>query len=216
MSSSCGDSCSSSVPVIDQRYRRVLIIALVLNLLMFIVEFLAGSSANSSALLADALDFLGDAANYGISLFVLGYALTWRARASLIKGLTMAGFGTWVLYVTISRLLIGEVPEASTMGVVGFLALITNVGVALMLYRYRTGDSNMESVWICSRNDAISNIAVMIAAFAVWKTASFWPDAIVALIMAGLALTGAYRITRSALKELSVDAINNRAASEKS
>lgn len=204
MSSSCGDSCSSSAPVIDQRYRRVLIIALVLNLLMFIVEFSAGSSANSSALLADALDFLGDAANYGISLFVLGHALTWRARASLIKGLTMASFGAWVLYVTISRLLVGEVPEASTMGVVGFLALITNVGVALMLYRYRSGDSNMESVWICSRNDAIGNIAVMIAAFAVWQTASFWPDVIVALIMAGLALTGAYRIIRSALNELSV------------
>jgi len=203
MSDSCGDSCSSKVPVVDARYRRVLIVALLVNLAMFGVEIMAGSAAGSSSLLADALDFLGDAANYGISLYVLGHAMVWRARAALLKGLTMGLFGIWVLYSTIERLLAGHVPEASTMGIVGLLALLANVGVALMLYRYRTGDSNMQSVWICSRNDAIGNIAVMCAAGGVWLTASAWPDVVVALGMAVLAISGAIQIIRAALQELS-------------
>lgn len=202
MSDSCGDSCGSQKPVIDARYRRVLIVALLVNLAMFVVEIMAGSAAGSSALLADALDFLGDAANYGISLYVLGHALVWRARASLLKGATMGVFGLWVLYSTVERLLAGQVPEASTMGVVGFLALLSNVGVALMLYHYRTGDSNMQSVWICSRNDAIGNIAVMCAAGGVWLTASAWPDVAVALGMAMLAISGSIQIVRAALHEL--------------
>lgn len=204
MSDSCGDSCASQskVPVVDTRYRRVLVVALLINLAMFIVEIIAGSAAGSSALLADALDFLGDAANYGISLYVLGHAMVWRARASLLKGLTMGLFGIWVLYSTIERLLAGHVPEASTMGIVGLLALLANVGVALMLYRYRTGDSNMQSVWICSRNDAIGNIAVMCAAWGVWLTASAWPDVVVALCMAILAISGSVQIMRAALREL--------------
>lgn len=202
MSDSCGDSCGSQKPVIDARYRRVLIVALLVNLAMFVVEIMAGSAAGSSALLADALDFLGDAANYGISLYVLGHALVWRARASLLKGATMGVFGLWVLYSTVERLLAGQVPEASTMGVVGFLALLSNVGVALMLYHYRTGDSNMQSVWICSRNDAIGNIAVMCAAGGVWLTASAWPDVVVALGMAVLAISGSIQIARAALHEL--------------
>ena len=202
MSDSCGHSCSSDKPVVDARYRRVLIVALLANLAMFIVEVMAGSAAGSSALLADALDFLGDAANYGISLYVLGHALVWRARAALLKGATMGMFGLWVLYSTVERLLAGHVPEASTMGIVGFLALLANVGVALLLYRYRTGDSNMRSVWICSRNDAIGNIAVMCAAAGVWLTASAWPDVLVAMAMAVLAITGARQIVRAAWHEL--------------
>lgn len=202
MSDSCGDSCASKVPVVDPQYRRILVIALLVNLVMFIIEIMAGSAAGSSALLADALDFLGDAANYGISLYVLGHALVWRARASLLKGATMGVFGLWVLYSTVERLLAGQVPEASTMGIVGLLALLSNVGVALMLYRYRTGDSNMQSVWICSRNDAIGNIAVMCAAGGVWLTASAWPDVVVALGMAVLAISGATQIIRAALHEL--------------
>lgn len=202
MSDSCGGSCSSQRPVVDARYRRVLIVALLVNLAMFIVEIMAGSAAGSSALLADALDFLGDAANYGISLYVLGHALVWRARASLLKGATMGVFGLWVLYSTVERLLAGQVPEASTMGVVGFLALLSNVGVAWMLFHYRTGDSNMQSVWICSRNDAIGNIAVMCAAGGVWLTASAWPDVVVALGMAMLAISGSVQIVRAALHEL--------------
>jgi len=202
MSDNCGDSCASKVPVVDPQYRRILVIALLVNLAMFIVELIAGSAAGSSALLADALDFLGDAANYGISLYVLGHALVWRARASLLKGATMGVFGLWVLYATVERLLAGQVPEASTMGVVGFLALLSNVGVAWMLFHYRTGDSNMQSVWICSRNDAIGNIAVMCAAGGVWLTASVWPDVVVALGMAMLAISGSVQIVRAALHEL--------------
>lgn len=202
MSDSCGHSCSGDKPVVDARYRRVLIVALLVNLTMFVVEIMAGSMAGSSSLLADALDFLGDAANYGISLYVLGHALVWRARSALLKGLTMAVFGIWVFYSTIERLLAGHVPEAGTMGIVGLLALLANVGVALMLYRYRTGDSNMRSVWICSRNDAIGNIAVMCAAWGVWLTASAWPDVAVALGMAVLAISGAIQIIRAALHEL--------------
>lgn len=200
--SCCGSSCASQKPVADARYRRILIIALLVNLAMFIVEVVAGSAAGSSSLLADALDFLGDAANYGISLYVLGHALVWRARAALLKGMTMAAFGLWVMITTLYGVMQGGVPEAETMGVVSVLALLTNVGVALLLYRYRTGDSNMESVWLCSRNDAIGNIAVMFAAVGVWATASNWPDAVVAFAMACLALSAAVRVISRALQEL--------------
>ncbi len=207
MSDSCGHSCASDKPVVDARYRRILIIALLVNLAMFIVEIMAGSAASSSALLADALDFLGDAANYGISLYVLGHALVWRARAALLKGLTMAAFGLWVMISTLQSVLQGSVPEAETMGLVSALALLANVGVALLLYRYRTGDSNMASVWLCSRNDAIGNIAVMFAAVGVWVTASHWPDAIVAFAMAYLALSAAVQVISRALKELRAESV---------
>jgi len=202
MSDCCNDTCTSKEVVTDLRYRKVLIVALIVNLAMFIVEIIAGSAAGSSALFADSLDFLGDAANYGISLYVLGHTMAWRSRASLLKGLTMGLFGLWILYATTNRLLSGLVPEPTTMGLVGFLALLSNLGVALMLYRYRIGDSNMQSVWICSRNDAIGNIAVMGAAGAVWFTVSAWPDVIVAFVMAALAISGAIQISRAALLEL--------------
>lgn len=202
MSDHCHGSCSSQAPVADAGYRRVLVLALLINAAMFVIEVVAGSAAGSKALLADALDFMGDAANYAISLYVLDRSLVWRARASLLKGLTMAGFGVWVLLVTVTGLMRGHVPEAATMGAVGLLALAANVGVALMLFRHRSGDSNRESVWICSRNDAIGNVAVVLAAIAVWFSGSHWPDVLVALVMATLALTGAARILRSAFGEL--------------
>lgn len=202
MSDHCHGSCSSQAPVADAGYRRVLVLALLINAAMFVIEVVAGSAAGSKALLADALDFMGDAANYAISLYVLDRSLVWRARASLLKGLTMAGFGVWVLLVTVTGLMRGDVPEAATMGAVGLLALAANVGVALMLFRHRSGDSNRESVWICSRNDAIGNVAVVLAAIAVWFSGSHWPDVLVALVMATLALTGAARILRSAFGEL--------------
>lgn len=202
MSDHCHGSCSSQAPVADAGYRRVLVLALLINAAMFVIEVVAGSAAGSKALLADALDFMGDAANYAISLYVLDRSLAWRARASLLKGLTMAGFGVWVLLVTVTGLMRGDVPEAATMGAVGLLALAANVGVALMLFRHRSGDSNRESVWICSRNDAIGNVAVVLAAIAVWFSGSHWPDVLVALVMATLALTGAARILRSAFGEL--------------
>lgn len=199
------DVCASKKPVIDPVYRRVLVIALIVNALMFSVEVVAGSAAGSNALLADALDFLGDAANYGISLYVLGQLLVWRARAALLKGITMGLFGLWVLGKTTYAVWAGVPPEAFTMGVVGALALAANVFVALLLYRYRTGDSNMQSVWICSRNDAIGNVAVMLAALGVGITGSAWPDLAVAFGMAALALTGAAQVIRQARQELQAE-----------
>jgi Co/Zn/Cd efflux system component len=183
-------------------YRRILWIALAINLAMFAIEIGAGLSAQSASLLADSLDFLGDAANYGIALFVLGMALQWRARAALIKAASMGLFGLWVAGTTIQHALAGTVPEAPVMGAVGGLALLANLGVAVLLYRWRDGDSNMRSVWICTRNDAIGNLAVLAAAVGVLGSGSGWPDYIVAAIMSGLALTGAVQVTRQALSEL--------------
>jgi Co/Zn/Cd efflux system component len=183
-------------------YRRILWIALAVNLAMFAVEIGAGLAAQSVSLLADSLDFLGDAANYGISLFVLGMALQWRARASLIKAASMGAFGLWIAGTTFQHALAGTVPEAPVMGVVGALALAANLGVAVLLYRWRDGDSNMRSVWICTRNDAIGNLAVLAAAAGVLGSGTGWPDYIVAAIMSGLALTGAFQVTRQALAEL--------------
>lgn len=183
-------------------YKRILWIALAVNLAMFVVEIGAGLAASSVSLLADSLDFLGDAGNYGISLFVLGMAIQWRARASLLKAASMGAFGLWVAFTTINHALAGTVPEAPVMGVVGALALAANFGVALLLYRWRDGDSNMRSVWICTRNDAIGNVAVLVAAAGVFGSGTGWPDYLVAAIMSGLALVGAFQVTRQAIAEL--------------
>ena len=183
-------------------YRRVLWVALAVNAAMFGVEVVAGLGAQSVSLLADAVDFLGDAANYGVSLFVLGLALQWRARAALLKALSMAAFGLGVLVVTGSHVLAGTVPDAPTMGVVGTLALLANLGVAALLYRYRDGDSNMVSVWLCTRNDAIGNLAVMAAALGVFGSGHGWPDFLVGGVMAVLALSSSVRVLRQALGEL--------------
>lgn len=191
-------SAAAASPV----YRRILWVALAVNLTMFVVEIGAGLAAQSASLLADSLDFLGDAGNYGISLFVLGMALHWRACASLVKAASMAAFGVWVAFTTINHAMAGTVPEAPVMGVVGALALAANFGVALLLYRWRDGDSNMRSVWICTRNDAIGNLAVLAAALGVFGSGSGWPDYLVAAIMSGLALVGAFQVTRAAIAEL--------------
>jgi Co/Zn/Cd efflux system component len=183
-------------------YRRILWAALAVNLAMFAIEVGAGLAARSTSLLADSLDFLGDGANYGVSLFVLSMALQWRARASLLKAATMGLFGLWVAGTTVQHALAGTVPAAPVMGVVGTLALAANLAVAALLYRWREGDSNMRSVWICTRNDAIGNLAVLAAAVGVFSLGTGWPDYIVAAIMSGLALTGAFQVTRQALAEL--------------
>jgi cation diffusion facilitator family transporter len=177
-------------------------IALILNGGMFVVELGAGMMAGSTALLADSADFLGDAANYGIALIVLPLALAWRARAAMLKGVTMGLFGLWVTYETINHILHGTVPEPATMGVVGVAALIVNVAVALMLFRFRSGDSNMRAVWICSRNDALGNLAVLLAASGVFATGTPWPDITVATLMAGLALWGSAQVIASARADL--------------
>ena len=198
----CEDACGSSKVLNEPLWRRALWAALVINAGMFCVEMLAGSAADSRALQADALDFLGDAANYAISLLVAGMALTWRSRAAFAKGLTLAALGGWVLVTAARSALIGASPEPETMGVVGFAALAANASVALMLYRFRTGDANMRSVWICSRNDAVGNIAVMAAALGVFGTGSAWPDLVVAAILASLGISGGVQIVRHAASEL--------------
>jgi Co/Zn/Cd efflux system component len=169
---------------------------------MFRVEMVTGIAADSRSLQADALDFFGDAANYAISLGVAGMALAWRAKAALIKGATMLAFGIWVIGYAIYGLIAGADPEPATMGIVGTLALATNVIVALMLFRFREGDANMRSVWICSRNDAIGNIAVLGAALGVFGTGQAWPDLLVASIMAGLAFWGSIEVFGQARREL--------------
>jgi Co/Zn/Cd efflux system component len=186
----------------DRQYRRVLWIALAINAGMFVFEIAAGLAAGSVSLQADALDFLGDAANYGLSLFVVGLALRYRARAALAKGATMAAFGLWVVGATAWHAMSGTVPHAITMGAVGLAALASNAAVLALLWAYRSGDSNMRSVWICSRNDVLGNLAVLLAAFGVFGTGTGWPDVIVAAIMAALALQGAWVVIRHASTEL--------------
>ena len=198
----CDSACGSEEAKADPRWRRVLWVALIVNAAMFLVEMVAGAAADSRALQADALDFLGDAGNYAISLAVVGAVLTWRARAALLKSLFMLGFAGWVFSSAVLAFLNGTSPDAATMGVVGALALAANAGVALLLFRYRMGDANMRSVWICSRNDAIGNVAVMLAAIGVFGTGSAWPDLIVATVMAALTLTGGMQVFRHAMAEL--------------
>ncbi|WP_348680808.1 cation diffusion facilitator family transporter [Limnobacter sp. UBA3528] len=187
---------------VSPTYKKVLWVALVVNLGMFIVEVASGLKAGSVSLLADSLDFFGDAANYAVSLFVLGMALSIRAKAALVKGATLGIFGVGVLAYTAYRLWTGQVPEPLTMGVVAVLALVANVAVALMLYKWREGDSNMQSVWLCSRNDAIGNVAVVAAASLVAWTGSAWPDLAVAVLMATLGITAARTIIAQAWREL--------------
>lgn len=200
MSASC---CTPQQPPAgDSRFRRVLWIALVVNAAMFAVEIVSGLGAHSTALLADAVDFFGDAANYAVSLFVLPLGLLWRARAAMLKAWSMAIYGVVVFGYVTHNALNGVVPEATTMGIIGVLALCANSAVAIMLYRFRSGDSNMRSVWLCSRNDAIGNIAVVIAALGVFGTGTGWPDFIVAAIMASLALSAGTSVLRQARREL--------------
>jgi Co/Zn/Cd efflux system component len=183
-------------------WRRALWIALAVNAVMFAGEIIAGVAAGSASLQADALDFLGDAGTYAISLMVAGLGLGWRARAALLKGTGLLALGLWVIGSTVWHALAGTLPAAEVMGVVGVLALLANAAVALMLFRFRTGDANMRSVWICSRNDAIGNLAVLAAAAGVFGTGTGWPDLIVAAIMASLSISGGWQIVRQARGEL--------------
>jgi Co/Zn/Cd efflux system component len=183
-------------------YRRVLWAALAINAAMFAVEVIAGLAAGSAALQADALDFLGDAANYAISLFVVGMALRYRASAALAKGATMAAFGLWVIGTVVWHAWHGTLPSAFTMGTVGLAALLANAATFGLLWAYRHGDANMRSAWICTRNDVLGNLAVLLAALGVFGTGTGWPDTIVAAIMAALAMQGAALVIRQASAEL--------------
>lgn len=199
MSASC---CAPPAPSADPAYRRVLWIALVVNLAMFAVEVGAGWRSGSVSLLADAIDFFGDAFNYGLSLAVLSMAQHVRSRTAIFKAVCMAAFGVLVFGRALWSWQTGVIPEASTMGAIAVLALIANGSVALLLYRHREGDANMRSVWICSRNDAIGNVAVGLAALGVFGTGTAWPDLGVAVFMAALALTGSVSVLRHARSEL--------------
>lgn len=197
----CGDVCPTTARR-DAAFRRVLWVVLALNAIMFVVEGIAGWLGRSAALQGDSLDFLGDAANYGIALFVLGRSVTWKAGSALVKGLTMGAFGVFVLATVAWRAMTGAVPEAAAMGVIGLLALAVNLSVAVMLFKFRQGDANMRSVWICSRNDSIANIAVIAAGGLVALTGQGWPDWAVGLLIAGIALQGSVSIVRQASGEL--------------
>ena len=199
-----GQACHSHIDHSgDPRLRRVLYLALIINAAMFVIEIIASHKSDSLALQADALDFFGDAANYAISLFVLGASIQTRAKASLVKALSMVIFGLWVIVQAIHNAVYGAQPEPFTMGAIGVLALLANLSVAAMLFRYRGGDSNLQSVWLCSRNDAFGNILVVIAAVGVFSSSSHWPDIVVASVVASLALTSAWRVVKLARIELS-------------
>jgi Co/Zn/Cd efflux system component len=196
----CDHDCSA--PQTDERYRRVLWVALAVNMVMFAVEILASILAGSVSLRADALDFLADSANYAVALLVVGLALRWRARAALLKGGVMGLFGLWVAVSTIHHAITATVPHAEMMGAVGLLALAANLGVAALLYRYRLADSQALSVWLCTRNDCVANLAVIIAGAGVWASGTPWPDIAVAAVIAGLGVSSAVRVIRQARGEL--------------
>ena len=198
----CGCSGSPKFDGVDPTYKRVLWVVIFINAAMFFVEMSAGKLAGSQALQADALDFFGDALTYGLSLAVIGMSLKVRSTAALIKGLSLLFMGLWVFGSTVYQIFILGVPSAQIMGVIGLLALAANLASVLLLMRYKDGDANVRSVWLCSRNDAIGNVAVLVASFAVFLTASAWPDLIVAIIMAGLFLRSAQLILVQAWQEL--------------
>ncbi|MFQ5534236.1 MAG: cation transporter [Sphingomonadales bacterium] len=183
-------------------YRRVLWLVMAINAVMFLIEVGSGVFAGSVSLQADALDFLSDAANYAIALLVLGRSVRWRASTAIVRAIAMAGFGLYVLGYSYYRAVIAGVPQAIVMGSVGMLALAANVGSAFLLFRHRHGDSHRRSVWLCSRNDAIGNIAIIAAAGAVHVTGTGWPDVAVGVLIAALSLSAAFRITRQAMGEL--------------
>jgi cation diffusion facilitator family transporter len=199
MSGCCGEN--QNFDGMSDSYKRRIWIIIALNATMFVVEMAAGQMAKSQALQADALDFFADAVTYSISLAVIGASIKVRSMAAMAKGLSLLAMGFWVAGATIYRVFYNGVPEAEVMGLIGFLALAVNMTSVLLLVAYKDGDANVRSVWLCSRNDAIGNIAVMIAALGVWGTATAWPDLIVAGIMAGLFLTSAIQIISQARRE---------------
>ena len=198
----CGCTGNPVFDGLDQRYKRILWLVILINGVMFAVEIAAGKLAGSQALQADALDFLGDAMTYGLSLAVIGMSLKVRATAALLKGLSLLAMGLWVFGSTVYQFFILGVPTAEIMGVIGFLALAANVASVLLLMRYKDGDANVRSVWLCSRNDAIGNVAVMGASVVVWFTATAWPDLMVAILMSGLFLRSAQLILLQAWQEM--------------
>lgn len=188
---------------VSPAYKRALIAVIAINATMFVVEMWAGMTSGSQALKADALDFAGDAATYGLSLAVIGASIRTRAMASLIKSGSLAFIAITVLGMTALRFAEGVPPEAQTMSLVALLALAANVTSVIILLKWRDGDSNVRSVWLCSRNDAIGNVAVIVAGLLVAATASALPDLLVAFMLAGLFLRSSIAIAQQAISELS-------------
>ena len=200
-SDACGCHGTPKFDGMDQRYIRVLWAVIAINATMFFVEIVAGQLAGSQALQADALDFLGDTLTYGISLAVIGQSLALRSMAAIAKGVSLLLMGLFVFGSTLYHLLVLGFPRAEIMGSIGFLALAANLTSVFLLLRYKDGDANVRSVWLCSRNDAFGNVAVMLAALGVWGSASAWPDLIVAAVMATLFLNSAIQILLQAWQE---------------
>lgn len=186
---------------VSDRYKRVLWIVIALNAVMFGVEMTAGLIAQSQALQADALDFLADSVTYVLSLWVIGRSINLRTLVAMLKGVSLSMMGAWVLFSTLYQMMVSHSPEPVTMSSVAFAALLVNVLSVILLISYKDGDANVRSVWLCSRNDAIGNVAVILAASGVWATQSGWPDLIVAMFMAGLFLNSSLQIIRQALAE---------------
>lgn len=186
---------------VSDRYKRILWVVIALNAIMFGVEMTAGFVAQSKALQADALDFLADSVTYALSLWVIGKSVRMRSTVAIGKGVSLCFIGAWVLFSTIYQMTGTHSPEPVMMGWVAVSALAVNILSVLLLISYKDGDANVRSVWLCSRNDAIGNIAVMLAASGVWATQSGWPDLIVALFMATLFFSSSLQIIRQALAE---------------
>jgi Co/Zn/Cd efflux system component len=197
--------CCQNQPKFDgvpAGFKRALRMVVAINGVMFVVELIAGRISESQALQPDALDFFADTITYGLSLYVIGMSIKVRSSIALLKGFSLAGMGLWVLGSTVYHLFIPNVPQAEVMGLIGFLALSANAASVLLLVRYRNGDANVRSVWLCSRNDTIGNVAVMLAVSGVWVTNSAWPDLVVASLMAGLFFWSAVQIIRLSYQEL--------------
>ncbi|WP_316366668.1 cation transporter [Candidatus Thiodiazotropha sp. CDECU1] len=202
-----GCNCGNDIKFdgVSLSYKRILWLVIAINAMMFIVEIGASVVSNSMALRADALDFLGDSLTYAITLLAIGHSMRWRAAAAMFKGVTLVCMGLWVLGSTVYRVLVLGVPNEIIMGSVALMAFSANMISVLLLLKYRDGDANVRSVWLCSRNDAIGNLAVLGAAGLVFISQSHWPDLLVAFLMSLLFLHSASLIIRQARHELNHD-----------
>ena len=199
MSGCCSGNCNFDG--LSASYKRMLWWVIAINGLMFIIEMSAGIGAQSQALQADALDFLGDTLTYGLSLWVIGKSLTLRSNIALFKGYSLLLMALWVFGSTLYRVFALSDPNAYTMGGIALLAFAANIISVLLLMKYKNGDANVRSVWLCSRNDAIGNLVVLVAASAVWFSNSAIPDLIVAFILASLFLSSSWQIIQQARLE---------------
>lgn len=194
----CCESKSDEIAALRARQGSVLVVVLVVNLTMFFVEFVSGWLARSTALLGDSLDMLGDASIYAVTLYALHRSERARAGVALLKGAAMALLGLLVIVEAVRKTMLGIVPDAGWMGVVGMIALAANTLCFAMLYRHRSDDLNMRSTWLCSRNDLIANGSVLGAAALVTLTGTLWPDVLVGVGIALLFLHSARQVLREA------------------